>query len=141
MVGKPLLAEAGGKKIVVSIFALNHERIDTKNGKWFERQPQLWIEAIDANERHNTVAAAIGLVAGNFGEECCLRGDDLETGRSRRRRDRLRNRLYGFDVLTGQSTWPDRKLDDQPPLAAWFANLRGGSEPEVVLLREIGGGR
>ena len=47
------------------------------------------------------------------------------------------NRLYGFDVLTGQVTWPDRKLDDQPPFGAWFANLRGGSEPEVVLLREV----
>ena len=138
VVGKPLLVESAGKKIVVSIFAFNYERIETKNGKWFDRQSQLWIEAIDANNGTTLWRRQLDWLPGISERNVLFAATTWIPGRSAPSAAMVcSNRLYGFDVLTGQVTWPDRKLDDQPPLGAWFANLRGGSEPEVVLLREV----
>jgi hypothetical protein len=136
VVGKPLLAEAGGKKIVVSIFALNYERIESKSGKWFDRQSQLWIEAIDANSGTTLWRRQLDWLPGISERNALFAATTWIQGGRAAAAIVCGNRLYGFDVLTGQAAWPDRKLDDQPLLGAWFANLRGGSEPEVVLLRE-----
>ena len=114
VVGKPLLAEAGGKRIVISIFALNYERIESKSGTWFDRQSQLWIEAIDANSGTTLWRRQLDWLPGISERNALFAATTwIQDGRAAAAIV-CGNRLYGFDVLTGQATWPDRKLDDQP---------------------------
>ena len=131
VIGKPLLAEAGGKNIVVSVFAVYQQP------NLVDNLSQLWLEAIDA-----ATGATIWRRQLDYSQSFTER-NILFVATTWKQDGRTvaaivcANRLYGFDVLTGQATWPDQKLDAEAPLAAWFANLRGGSEPELVLLRQM----
>ncbi len=137
IVGEPLLAEAGGKKIVAAIYALNSEAIFTKGGGWVFGKPQLWLEAIDAGTGESLWRR---LVSGidqyqalmsklPYAETTWTRGDRLLGAIA------CENRLFGFDMLSGEPAWPDRDLAAEPPLAVQFADLRASGEREVLMLR------
>jgi tRNA A-37 threonylcarbamoyl transferase component Bud32/outer membrane protein assembly factor BamB len=136
VVGEPLLAETGGKKIVAAIFALNTEQIFTKSGNWVQRGPQFWLEALNAQTGETLWRRRLALT------DQTLMGSPSYAATTWKRSDRTigaiacENRLFGFDLLTGQPAWPDRELDAGPPLVVRFADLRGDGELEILLLRE-----
>ena len=135
VVGKPFLAEVGGKSVVVCVFALNHASIVPKHGQWVEFPPQVWLEAIDAKNGATLWRRQWEWLEGTLDRNALFAATTWKQNGRALAAIACQNRLYGFDVLTGQPAWPDRKLDEQPPLAATFANLRGGVEPELVLLK------
>ncbi|MGA2257364.1 MAG: hypothetical protein ABSG53_22125, partial [Thermoguttaceae bacterium] len=136
IVGEPLLAETGGKKIIAAIFALNIEQIFTKSGNWVQRGPQFWLEALNAQTGEAIWRRRLALT------DQALMGNASYAATIWKRGDRTigaitcENRLLGFDMLSGQPAWPDRELLAGPPLVVRFADLRGDGELKVLLLRE-----
>jgi tRNA A-37 threonylcarbamoyl transferase component Bud32 len=135
VVGQPLAVEIGGRKIVVAICSVSGEHYVTKNNQWIAPSPQLWLDAVDARTgetqwRHplpshdelpeqTSFTATVGAL------------HDRKIGAIA-----YGNRLFGFDFLTGQSTWPDRQLDDKPPVVVRFADLMGDGQLDVLFVRE-----
>jgi tRNA A-37 threonylcarbamoyl transferase component Bud32 len=135
IVGEPLLVDAGGRKIVASLCAVNAASVFTTEGRWVQTEPQLWIEALDARSGETLWRRPLDRIDQAFTSSV------LYQATTWKRNDRLmggiacENRLFGFDMLTGEPAWPDRELCSERPLAVRFAALRGDGDVEVVLLR------
>ena len=137
VVGKPLLAEAGGKSVVVCSLSRSITPVSCRNtAQLVEFPPQVWLEAIDAKNGATGWRRQWEMAGGNLREKRFVCGNDLEARRPRRSpRSRVNNRLYGFDVLTGQPAWPDRKLDESRHCLRRSPIFAAAVEPELVLLK------
>ena len=135
IVGQPLLTESGGKKILIALYTLNPGFITLKNGKTIDSIKQLWLEGIDARSGEKIwqkrlewfdraaqifpryAAATLNRDGRAIGVIAC------------------ENRLYDFDLLTGQPAWPERKLPGEL-LRVQFADLRGDGGLQMLVLDE-----
>ena len=137
IVGEPLLAEAGGKKIIAAISALGAEAVMVNNQGWVYGKPQIWLEAIDAETGATLWRRPLDWIAQ------ASTSDVLYSATIWKREGRAigviacENRLIGFDMLTGAPAWPDREIAGERPLSIHFADLRGDGQLGLLMLREM----
>ncbi len=160
VVGQPLMAEIGGRKIVVAMCFVQGEQYVTKNDmKWINSPAQLWLDAVDATTGETVWRRSLSL-SGVFPEPATSKPDvgakqNSKTATISYLPDQTLTtaavgtihgrkigaiaygqRLFGFDFLTGQPAWPDRQLDDKPPVVVRFADLVGDGQLDVLMVRE-----
>ncbi len=135
VVGEPLLAEGGGKKIVAALFALDMEMIVTKSGKWVQGGRQLWLEALNAQTGEPLWRRPLPWINQKLMSSALYAAKVWKQNHRTIGVIACENRLFGFDMLTGQPAWADRELDAKTPLVVRFADLRGDGELDVLLLR------
>ena len=162
IVGTPLMEDAGRRKIVVAMCFVNGEIYWTKKPLLgvTRAPPQLWLDAVDA-QTGETVwrrslptsvevpSQANPLPAGSKQATMPLSTEPpsqtpyvAAIGAVRDRKVAaiaFGNRLFGFDILTGQPAWPDRQIDARPPVALRFADLRGDGQLGVLFVGAGGG--
>ena len=136
IVGEPLLAEVGGKTIVVVACALNSELLYTKKNEWLRAGSEFWLEALDSQSgnllwrRRLDWTGRTGMGGAMYSAIVWTKGGRTVAAIA------SDNHLLGFDVLSGEPAWPDRDLGPAAPLAVRFADLRGDGELEALVLRE-----
>ena len=145
-------AEDRGGDVLRERRAIRHQEADMK---WISPPPQLWLDAVDAqtgetlwrHRCHQTSNSVPADPASTTAESkqtrsrSPIRRHRLFSRRSAQRRPQTcaiayGNRLFGFDFLTGQPAWPDRQLDDKPPVVVRFADLKGDGQLDVLFVRE-----
>jgi hypothetical protein len=135
VVGRPLFAAVDGKKIIALLCAANTEAFFTKQSKWVNSKPQLWVEGVDAES-----GAELWRRPLEWTNELQLETPYDTTVATVNERSigaiACGSRLFGFDLLTGKPIWPDRQIDDHPPLAAQFADLRNQGPLDLLIVRE-----
>jgi tRNA A-37 threonylcarbamoyl transferase component Bud32/outer membrane protein assembly factor BamB len=136
VVGEPLLAETGGKKIVAALFAVGAELLaTTRTGTWVRGHGQLWLEALDAETGQTLWRRRLDwteqMLMSNVSYAAAIWQQNARTIGA----IACERRLFGFEMLTGQPAWPDRELD-ATPLVVRFADLCGDGELGVLLLSD-----
>ncbi len=135
IVGQPLSAEIDGRRIVVAMCFMNGETYFTKDSRWIHPPPQLWLDAVDA-QTGNTVWRHSLPLDSESPEQTAFTGDVGTVHDRKIGAITYGNRLFGFDFLTGEPAWPDRQLDDKPPVVVRFADLADDGQLDVLLVRE-----
>ena len=158
IVGQPLMAEIDGRRIAAAMCSVEGETFFTKDSRWIHSPPQLWLDAIDATTGATVWRRSLP-VNGVFPEQTPATADTgakqnstigtivnlpdqtLFTAAVGKIHDRkigaiaYGQRLFGFDFSTGQPAWPDRQLDDKPPVVVRFADLVGDGQLDVLFVR------
>ena len=159
IVGRPLMADAGGRKIVVAMCFVNGEIYWTKNPMLgvTRAPPQFWLDGVDAQTGETVWRRSLPLTVelpSQTEPETIPRSKKASLPTSRELpsqtayvaavgavRDRkvaaiaYGNRLFGFDCLTGRPAWPDREFDAKQPVAIRFADLTGDGQLDVLFVR------